>query len=291
MRNTIFTLLAIGLTIISSCQSNENIKGEVAATLNLSSTQNSVWHNTSRADSDPQDTYYVLDENGLCRTAAQVNHATPATAKKFLASGDYSVFCITNADKSGFPYVTSMIGTDFTNQAMVINTLTDVSLGQQSLSIVASKTRYDINVTVHHILAKLALSIANVPDDISTIKLTLTNVSKTFILNGSFSADGTTQTLNLQKAATTNADGTYNWTLPESLIYPCHTGATATAINIVATDTNGNEQTYNTSSTTVCSSGTRTTLTTIWRTLTDHLSYGYTETPWTETVQQGSFDM
>lgn len=175
MRNFVFVLLAIGLIVISSCQSNEEYKGEVAATLNLSTTENSVWrNNTSRATSATNDIYYVLDANGLCQTAAKVNHGDAASAEKLLDLGSYNVFCITNADESGFPYVASMIGTDFTNQTMVLNTLTDVSLGQKSLSIVASKTRYDINVTVHHILAKLALSIAKVPADISTIKLTLT---------------------------------------------------------------------------------------------------------------------
>lgn len=294
MKHIIANSIILLILLLVSCQSNEEFMGgtsTVNAVLQLTSSENPVWTNTTRADATTKDIYYVLDADGLCQTAAKVDHATPATAEKLLASGDYSVFCITNADPSGFPYSASMIGTDFTSEPMVLTSLTDVSFGQQSLTILASKTCYDINVTVNHILAKLALSIAKVPADISTIKLTLTNVSKTFTLDGSFSADGTTLDLNLQKAATANADGTYDWSLPESLIYPCPTGATATALTIVATDTNGNATTYNSSSTTVCSSGTRTILATTWRTLVDNLSYGYTENPWTTTTQQGSFDM
>ena len=129
------------------------------------------------------------------------------------------------------------------------------------------------------------------PADIDAIAVTLTNVSKTFYLDGTFATDGTTQTLTLQTAPFANADGTYDWTLPESLIYPCPTGATATAITIVATDSQGHTIPYNTSTTTICSTGTRTALTTTWRTLKDFLSYGYTENPWTTTVQTGTFDM
>lgn len=289
MKHLFLTLFAV-LALVS-CQSNEEFTTAVDVTLNLSANENSVWHNNTRASSATTDTYYILDANSFCRSAAQVNHATPASADKLLATGSYNVFCITNADASGLPYTASMIGTDFTLQDMALNTLTDVSFGKQSLSIVASKTSYDINVTVKHILAKLGVTIAKVPADISAIKLTLGNLSKSFTLDGNFTDDGTTLDLDLQKATTANADGTYDWTLPESLIYPCHTGATTTVITIVATDTNGNATTYNSTSTTVCSSGTRTNLTTTWRTLKDYLSYGYTETPWTTTVQQGTFDM
>lgn len=129
------------------------------------------------------------------------------------------------------------------------------------------------------------------PADIDAIAVTLTNVSKTFYLDGTFATDGTTQTLNLQTAPFANADDTYDWTLPESLIYPCPTAATATDITIVATDSQGHTIPYNTSSTTICSTGTRTALTTTWRTLKDYLSYGYTETPWTTAIQTGTFDM
>lgn len=289
MKHLFLTLFAV-LALVS-CQSNEEFTTEVDVTLNLSANENSVWHNNTRADAATKDIYYVLDANGICRTAAQINHTSTATNEKLLASGNYNVFCITNADPSGFRFESSMIGTDFTSQDMVLKTLTDVSFGKQSLSIVASKTSYDINVTVNHILAKLGVTIAKVPADISAIKLTLGNLSKTFTLDGNFTDDGTTLDLDLQKATTANADGTYDWSLPESLIYPCPTGATKTLITIEATDASGKEQTYNTSATTVCSTGTRTSLTTTWRTLTDHLSYGYTETPWTTTVQQGTFDM
>ena len=289
MKHLFLTLFAV-LALVS-CQSNEEFTTEVDVTLNLSANENSVWHNNTRASSATKDTYYIFDANGICRTAAQINHTSTATNEKLLASGNYNVFCITNADPSGIRFESSMIDTNFTSQTMEVSTLTDVCLGQQPLSIVASKTSYHINVTVNHILAKLALSIAKVPADISTIKLTLGNLSKSFTLDGNFNDDGTTLDLDLQKATTANDDGTYDWTLPESLIYPCLTGATTTVITIVATDTSGKEQTYNTSSTTVCSSGTRTNLTTTWRTLKDYLSYGYTENPWTTTVQQGSFDM
>lgn len=287
----ILPFLTIVIFLCVSCQKPQEPTGEVAASLHLTSSENPVWTNTTRADAATKDIYYVLDANGLCQTAAKVDHATPATADKLLAFGDYTVFCITNADPTGLPYVASMIGTDFTSQPMVLNTLTDVSFGQQPLTILASKTNYDINVPVNHILAQLSLTISSVPADIDAIAVTLTNVSKTFYLDGTFAEDGTTLTLDLQTAATPNADGTYDWTLPESLIYPCPTGATATALTLVATDTNGNDHTYTSSTTTVCSSGTRTNLATTWRTLTNHLSYGYTETPWTTTIQQGSFDM
>ena len=127
------------------------------------------------------------------------------------------------------------------------------------------------------------------PADIDAIAVTLTNVSKTFYLDGTFATDGTTQTLNLQTAPFANANGTYDWTLPESLIYPCPTDATD--ITIVATDNQGHTIPYNTSTTTICSTDTRTSLTTTWRMLKDYLSYGYTENPWTTTVQTGTFDM
>ena len=285
---TRLALIMILLTAFASCRKETATQN---CTINLTNEQKNVWSASTKDATSTKDIYYVLDANGLCQAAAKVDHATPATADKLLALGDYSVFCITNADPFGLPYSASMIGTDFTSQPMVLNTLTDVSFGRQPLAIVASQTNYDINVPVNHILAKLSLAIASVPEDITSIAVTLTNVSKTFYLDGTFATDGTTQTLNLQTAPSANADGTYDWTLPESLIYPCPTAATATAITIVATDSQGHTATYNTSTTTICSSGTRTALTTTWRTLKDYLSYGYTETPWTTTTQQGTFDM
>lgn len=292
MPRHIISFLCLILIVLFSCQSNEEYISEVNATLKLSSTENNVWRAIgTRAATSTNDFYYVLDANSICKTAVGETHGTPHNSEKLLQTGTYTVFCITNVDPSGIRFESSMIGADYSTQAMVINTLTDVCLGQQPLNIVPSKTIYDINVPVNHILAKLTLSIASVPADIEAIAVTLTNVSKTFYLEGTFAEDGTTQTLDLQTAVTPNADGTYNWTFPESLIYPCQSGATTTIITIVATDTNGNEHTYTSTTTTVCSSGTRTNLATTWRTLVDNLSYGYTENPWTTTIQQGSFDM
>lgn len=292
MPRHIISFLCLILIVLFSCQSNEEYISEVNATLKLSSTENNVWRAIgTRAATSTNDFYYVLDANSICKTAVGETHGTPHNSEKLLQTGTYTVFCITNVDPSGIRFESSMIGADYSTQTMVINTLTDVCLGQQPLNIVPSKTIYDINVPVNHILAKLTLSIASVPADIEAIAVTLTNVSKTFYLDGTFAEDGTTQTLDLQTADTPNADGTYNWTFPESLIYPCQSGATTTIITIVATDTNGNEHTYTSTTTTVCSSGTRTNLATTWRTLVDNLSYGYTENPWTTTIQQGSFDM
>lgn len=292
MSRHIISFLCLLLIVLFSCQSNEDYTSEVNATLKISSTESNVWRTIgTRAATSTNDFYYVLDANSLCQTAVKENHGTPHNSEKLLPTGTYNVFCITNVDPSGIRFESSMIGADYSTQAMVINTLTDVCLGQQPLNIVPSKTIYDINVPVNHILAKLALSIAKVPADIATVALTLGNASKTFTLDGNFAEDGTTLTLDLQKATTANADDTYNWTLPETLIYPCQSGATTTVITIVATDTNGNTTTYETSASTVCSSGTRTSLTTTWRTLANQLHYSYTENPWTETVQQGSFDM
>lgn len=292
MSRHIISFLCLLLIVLFSCQSNEENIGEVKAILNLSSTESNVWRTIgTRAATSTNDFYYVLDANFICKTAVGETHGTPHNSEKLLPTGTYNVFCITNVDPSGIRFESSMIGADYSTQAMVINTLTDVCLGQQPLNIVPSKTIYDINVPVNHILAKLALSIAKVPADIAAVTLTLGNASKTFTLDGNFAEDGTTLTLDLQKATTANADDTYNWTLPETLIYPCQSGATTTVITIVATDTNGNTTTYETSAATVCSSGTRTSLTTTWRTLANQLHYSYTENPWTETVQQGTFDM
>ena len=155
-RNIANSIILISLLLVS-CQSNEEFMGgtsTVNATLNLSSSENNIWHNsTIRSATDSKDLYYVLDANGLCQTASKTNHGTAGNAEKLLVFGDYSVFCITNADPTGFPYAASMIGTDFTSYPMVLNTLTDVSFGKQPLTILASKTNYDINVTVNHILA------------------------------------------------------------------------------------------------------------------------------------------
>lgn len=292
MRTLLSAIFAMALLTLASCQSNEEYISEVNATLKLSSTENNVWRTIgSRAATSTNDFYYVLDANSICKTAVGETHGTPHNSEKLLPTGTYNVFCITNVDPSGIRFEASMIGADYSTQAMMINTLTDVCLGQQPLNIVPSKTIYDINVPVNHILAKLALSIAKVPADITSITLTLGNASKTFTLDGTFTEDGTTLTFDLQKATAANTDDTYDWTLPESLIYPCQSGATTTIITIVATDTNGNTTTYETSATTVCTSGTRTSLTTTWRTLANQLHYSYTENPWTETVQQGSFDM
>ncbi len=112
MNRLAYLFACLILLAFASCQRNGEPTGEVAATLNLSSNENAVWRNntTRAAAAEPatMDIYYVLDANGICQTAAKVDHATPATADKLLAFGDYSVFCITNAD----PIRTPIFGFD-----------------------------------------------------------------------------------------------------------------------------------------------------------------------------------
>lgn len=250
-----------------------------------------MWTLSTKNAGITKDIYYVLDAKQRCQTASKADHGATGNAEKLLPLGDYSVYCITNVDPSGFPYSASMIGADFSAQPLVLNTLTDICLGRQLLSVVASRTNYEVSVSVSHILAKLVVSISSVPEDISAISITLTNVSKTFYLNGYFQNDGSSQTLDFVVSPESNADGTFDWSLDESLIYPCPTDATVTDITIIATDNQGHTSTYPTTSTTICSTGTRTALSTTWRTLKDYLSYGYTENPWITTIQQGTFDM
>lgn len=287
MKTKLIVVLIIFVAIVS-CHRESDTQNCI---ISFSNEQENVWNLSAKDVSATKDIYYVLDENNLCQTAARSSHGVAGNAEKLLALGNYNVYCLTNVDPSGFPYSSSMIGTDLSTQTMVLNTLTDICLGSQPLSIVSSQTNYDINVPVCHVLAKLSVTIASVPEDISAISISLTNVSKTFYLEGTFVEDGTNITLDLQSTTSANVDGTYDWHLPESLIYPCPTGATATELTIVATDINGVATTYTTAASTVCSTGTRTALTTTWHTLKDYLTYGYTETPWTTTIQTGTFDM
>lgn len=60
--------------------------------ITLTNEQRSVWTSSSKDGSSTKDIYYVLDANGLCQTAAKVDHATPASAEKLLALGNYNVF-------------------------------------------------------------------------------------------------------------------------------------------------------------------------------------------------------
>lgn len=291
-KNVIFVVLVLVACLFSSCK-KEN--GEYYVNANFQ--QRDVWTAESKLDTGGDTliymAMYVFDNNNdfTCFSARRMFDATDfaVTSNRITTTGHYNLYGVTGISRARLLRPTA--GTALSTMVFTVDSLRDVCLGTQTVDITAANINYNVNITINHVMAQLSLAVNGVSTEIDSIKVVLPNQANQFDLNGVFYGNTTSSTITLVKSATPNTDGTYDFTCPETLIFPCASGTTSMPITVIAKQGNVETHTFNTSCSTCCTTGTRTALTTTWHTLNYNLTGGFSVNPWTSTIQTGTFTL
>lgn len=236
---------------------------------------------------------YVFDNNGAytCFAAANMAQASDfsVTSTRITTAGTYTVYGFTGISSENLLRPANQTITPAST--FIIDDNRDVCLGTQTVTITRSQINYTTTVSLDHVMAQLALSVAEVPVDITSMEVTLPSQSNQVNFSGVFTGNAASQTITLTRSATADANGLYTWNFPETIVFPCANGTTSMPITVVATQANGVTYTFNTSSSTCCTTGTRTVLSTTWNTLNYNLTAGFSVNPWTTVIQNDSFGL
>lgn len=290
-RNLVFAIAAV--SALASCSNNDGGVEARQFTVNGTFQEQNTWNVTTpsparvvtRDGETNSFAFYIFDSQDkfIDRKGGNMSDAHIFSTDLVKQSGAYTVYAATNillteaadrVDKSE-------------SSVFTLSSLKDVSFGSATLTVTPSQANYSVTVPVNHIMSKLALTIQNVPADVNITSVSLPHQANTFDFDVTFTGD-VAQTLTCVKAAEANVDGTYNWTVSETLVYPSASAAENMAITIVS---DFNNTTFNSLSTTRCVSGTRVALTTTWSSLLHIVSGGIQQNDWTSDVVEGSFDM
>ena len=306
MKTTVFKKLVLAILVsvgIVSCTEKGDPIGEqppstddneVSYTIEADVLPCDVWTNNTAKDGEANPTFmcYLFGSDGVCihnkGNYISTNNLT-TTFFNVTQPGIYTIYCVTGWNYGEYPGVSN--STITLETFLPIQSAKDMCLGSAQVTVIESQLNYNVSISVDHIMAKLALTIDDVPSDITSFTVTLPNQANTFKFDGTISGNTQVQEFELTKNATANTNGTYNWTLPETIVFPSATGTSSMPIIIVAEDVTGRTYTFNTSCSTCCTSGTRTNLGTTWQTVNYFTTGVVTINPWTSTVQSDDFDM
>lgn len=290
-RNFVFAIVLA--SALASCSNNDGGVEVRQFTVNGTFQEQDAWNVTMPSSArvvtrDGEETNsfaaYIYDSQNkiIDRKGGNMTSAHVFSTSLVKQPGTYTVYALTNILQSE-----AAPKFDITEASVFkLSSPKDVSFGSATLTVTPSQANYSVTVPVNHIMSKLALTIQNVPADVNITSVSLPHQANVFDFDVTFTGD-VSQTLTCVKAAEANADGSYNWTVSETLVYPSATAAGKMDITIVS-DFNNNK-TFNSQSATRCVSGTRVALTTTWNSLL--VSGGIQQNDWTSDVVEGSFDI
>jgi hypothetical protein len=229
---------------------------------------------------------YLFDPNGnfLRRRGDHMSDDMTVQFEDATTAGAHSIYAVT-----GWQSVPTITSIDLNTTQLPLYPNRDITLGCTTFTIVAGTMDYDVQVVTNHIMAKLALTIRYVPSNINSITVTLPNQGNTFKFDGTIEGNTQTQTFTLTKGTTPNENGSYDWTLAETIVLPCAAGTTSMPITVVAESSFNTTRTIQTTSSICCLSTTRTSLSATWDAFFN--STTVTINPWTGTIQTGEFEI
>jgi hypothetical protein len=229
---------------------------------------------------------YLFDPNGnfLRRRGDHMSDDMTVQFEDATTAGAHSIYAVT-----GWQSVPTITSIDLNTTQLPLYPNRDITLGCTTFTIVAGTMDYDVQVVTNHIMAKLALTIRYVPSNINSITVTLPNQGNTFKFDGTIEGNTQTQTFTLTKGTTPNENGSYDWTLAETIVLPCAAGTTSMPITFVAESSLNSTRTIQTTSSICCLSTTRTSLSATWDAFFN--STTVTINPWTGTIQTGEFEI
>lgn len=256
------------------------------------------WTASTRAigATDPIFMCYLFDSNGnaIYNRGNALGDNMTTTFEEADKTGNYSIYCVTGWFIDEYPQTTK--DTELYQGPITLDTelymcsAKDICLGKQDISVNASQMIYNVVVNVDHIMAKAAFLIENVPLDVTDITVTLPKQANKFKFDGTILGNTQSQTLTLVKGSEQNENGTYNWSVEETIVYP-YTNETGTMpIHLTVANSTG-EHTFKTETSACCSKGKRVAFKTGWNTIIYYQNAQVNINPWTDKVIDAEFDL
>ncbi len=292
MKKFFFPLCVAAVTAFSvSCTNRTDLvePTQKKFVVNANVIAHDVWRTNTRADSETDPTFHIYffnpNDEFIARRGNAMSDQMSIRIEIDETIGKHTAYCITGWAKS--EYTNPNAGALVDAITHTIPSAKDICLGKTEFETTEDNLNYNITITVDHIMAKLALNVKNVPSDILSLTATLPNQANTFGFDGTLTGNSASQELTLTKSSTANDDGTYNWTLAETIVFPSATGTTSMPIKIVAKDSSI-KYTFSTSSSTCCLSGSVSDLTAEWGMIKSQVYNTVVVNSWTNTVNQGN---
>ena len=300
MRKNLFTIalsaVIFGIFGLSSCTKNENSQEQTTGECVIDAyiQQKDIWSEDTAAkdetDNRPAFMCYLFNPDNVCihNNGGYISDGLQTTVTRSTTTGRHTMYSIVGLYIEEFPRTST--GASL-NSLIKITSPKDISLGKQEFNVTANSLNYTVNISVDHIMSKLSLLVRNVPIDITSIKVTLTNQGNYFKFDGTILGDTTMQELELSRSTIANSDGTYNWSIQDVIVYPTATASTTMPLQIIAINSNSKSYTFNTSTSSCCYSEEIKYLKTTWDDIISSVTGNITITPWTTEVDEDEFDM
>ncbi len=245
---------------------------------------------------DPIFMCYLFDSNGnaIYNRGNALGDNMTTTFEEADKTGNYSIYCVTGWFIGEYPQTTK--DTELYQRPITLDTelymcsAKDICLGKQDISVDASQMTYNVVVNVDHIMAKAAFLIENVPSDVTNIIVTLPKQANKFKFDGTILGNTQSQTLALIKDSEQNEDGTYNWSVEETIVYPYAKETGTMPIHLTVANSTG-EHTFKTETSACCSKGKRVAFKTGWNTIIYYQNAQVNINPWTNEVINANFDL
>ena len=305
MKKISFFLSALDILAISSCSKTDEIDDVTTpptpqlqdCTINAKVVSDNVWTNdlseTKSGNNPLLFVCYLFDPNGACLRARGDNMGGNMTVQfqDATTTGVHKLYGVTNLYSNEIPLPST--GTIDMNTVFPLSPNRDISLGCTTFTVLEETMDYNVQVDVEHIMAKLNLNIKFVPSDVIAMSVILPEQGVSFKFDGTIIGNTQSQSFNLVKAEEANENGSYDWSLPETIVLPSETNASSMPIHVVATfrinETTTYDETIQTTASTVCASSTRLKLSTTWETFYNTATININD--WTGTVIEDDFEL
>lgn len=297
--NSIFgiALLVLGCAVFSSCKKDETPDSPAPIVENrvieAKVVLDNVWTEEEPTKDGEQNSSifmcYLFDPNGVCirNRGGNMDDDMTVQFEDATTAGTHSIYAVTGWHVGEYPGTTSGPIDLTTSLPLAPNRI--ISLGCTTFTIVNGTRDYSVQVATNYIMAQLALTIYSVPSHINSIRIELPNQGDSFKFTGIVEGNTQSKTLNLTRSQTANENGSYDWTLTETIIPPSATNATSMPITVTATSTLDSTRTIETTTSACCTAGTRKHLRTTWDAFFNTATV--TINPWTTTIDTIDFEL
>lgn len=248
-------------------------------------------------ETDPIFMCYLFDSNGnaIFNRGDALSDNMVTTFEEVEEPGNYSIYSVTGWFIGEYPQTTK--NTELYQMPITLDTelymcsAKDICLGnKQNIYVNGSQLVYNVVINVDHIMAKVAFLIRNVPLDVTNIIVTLPKQANKFKFDGTILGNTQSQTLTLTKDSEQNEDGTYNWSIEETIVYPFAQEGGKMPIHLTVSNSTGG-YTFKTEASACCTKGKRVSYKTDWGTMKYSQNTQININPWTEDVIKTEFEL
>lgn len=296
---SVLLLSMLGGWILTSCSRTETLLDEETETetvqedgfiITADAVTEDAWTTLATRAGTPLFMFYIFNAEGECLQNGG-NYVSESMSLKFSGikeTGTYTVCCVIGWYAGEFPSLKN--GAITIEDELPIPACQEMYLGSTDLIIVRGQKSYTCSVVAKPIMAKASFTVRNVEADCQSIRITLPQQGNKFLFDGTILENGTiSQTYTLTKATEANADGSYDWAMANTLIYPTHSNASSMPIEIIVTNAQ-ETRTFKTSTTHLSTAGRQTNYQTDWQTAHSSMNPSVTQDEWGE-VTDADVDM